>query len=652
MKQKTNSPGPQPASYAHPVSWLKQLTRLQPAKWNGARSARAVIGILLPLLLGTWLDQLGFFLWVAMGFMMQIAGERDNPYPVLVHRVLITAPIGACGLLFGYLGVLPWELITVLMAAVAFLSAVLSSYNSALSIGTMQMLIMATVVLGNSHISHYLQLAALNLTGAAFYLLLLGIESKLSHHRPEDQAVEDSLRALALLAQHRAQQQPTEQDEAAITNHFNQLYSLMLQTRSTSPSRNVNSDYLAALIQSLDSVFAAIEGGINQADLSKSAQLLSQAADAIANRQKLQLVQPQFEAASSQALTLKLNALLQLLTSNRYSLLRNAVAVAPMHKARSWSVLWGELNPGKEVVLNAVALALCVSLAYSLRLIDNVSHWYWAPLTVILVMKPDMGSIFSRSVLRSLGTSVGAVIGGAMLYFLHSDAWLLGIIAVLAAILPWAAQRSYAVMTVAMTPMIILLIDYIMPEHAGVNYALLRFEYTVLGGIITLIFGYIIWPKTNHGKFSKNFQQVRQGLAMYLNAVLSQIGQSGESVEVTKTRRSVYGQIANFRMLVQRQLSDPPPASHEALSWFPLISSASRLANAITTYSIYHADALTEAQKHQIVQLVHALETGQLSDDTLNAVPSSEVDSAENQLVQSIQSELEHVKGMIREGGP
>ena len=647
MEQKNHLQGPQPASYAHPVSWLKQLTQMQPAKWNWPRSVRAVIGLVLPLAIGTWLDQLGLFLWVAMGFMMQIAGERDNPYPVLVHRVLITAPIGACGLLFGYLSGLPWELITVIMAGVAFISAILSSYNSALSIGTMQMLIMATVVLGNSHIGHYAQLVALNLTGALFYLGLLALEAKLSRRHPEDQAVESGLRALASLAQHRAQQAVTEPDEAAISNSLNQLYSLMLQTRSTSPSRNVNSDYLAALVQRLDSVFAALESTQNPNDLKMAAQLLTQTADTVAKGQKVQELIPQFETESSQILKTKLTDLIQLLAGNRYSLLRNAVVVGPKQKVRSWSVLWGELNPGKEVVLTATALALCVSVAYSLRWVDDVSHWYWAPLTVVLVMKPDMGSIFSRSILRSLGTSIGAALGGVILYFVHPGLLFLLIIAGLAAVLPWAAQRSYAMMSLAMTPLIIILIDYIVPERAGVNYALLRFEYTLLGGLIALVLGYVIWPKTNHAKFNKSFQQVRQGLAAYLQTVLNHVEQPEESSEVTKARRAIYGQIANFRMLLQRQLSDPPPASHEALSWFPLISSASRLANIITVYSMSHSSSLATEQKQQIEQISRWIATGKLNDGMLEQIQVGETNSAEDQLLQSIQSELAHVKGMV-----
>ncbi len=648
MEKKHTSSSLQPASYAHPVHWLRQLTQLQPAQWSWSRSIRAMIGLVLPLVIGSLTNQLGIAMWLAMGTLMQVAGERDNPYPVLFHRVLITAPLAALGLLLGYLSILPWEFITLIMAALAFLSAILSSYNSALSIGTMQMLLMATVALGNPHIDEYWHLALLSVLGAAFYLLLLAIEAKFSRHRPEDTAVVNILRSLSQLAQHRGQAQPTGQDEAAISNGLNTLYTLMLQTRSTSPSRNVNSEYLAALVQRFDSVFACLEGLSETADLLAAAHVLQQTATDYDQKTKQAPQLPVFQSKEAQSLAHELTALFDALWKNRYALFKNTMVVGTKKQVKSWSVLLGELNPGKEVLLSASALALCMCLAYGLRWLDDVSHWYWAPLTVVLVMKPDMGSIFSRSILRSLGTSFGAIIGGIVLYFAHPGALFIALVGVLGAILPWAAQRSYAVMSAVITPLIIILIDYISPEKAGINYALLRFEYTVLGGVIALLFGYLIWPKNNHAKFSKSFHGIRSGLASYLRAVLQGVGQAGFEGQVAKERRNVYGQLANVRMALQRQLSDPPPAGQEALSWYPLISSASRLANSITTYSIAHSASLSTDEQEQLQDLARWIESGQVDQANMTRWLALQGDSAEQRFLQVVASELQHVKGIVR----
>lgn len=44
-----------------------------------------------------------------------------------------------------------------------------------------------------------------------------------------------------------------------------------------------------------------------------------------------------------------------------------------------------------------------------------VPRSYWVALTVTFVLKPDFGSVFSRAVLRALGTAVGLVTAAAVL---------------------------------------------------------------------------------------------------------------------------------------------------------------------------------------------------------------------------------------------
>lgn len=636
---------PQPASYAHPVNWIRQLTRLQPAKWNWPRSVRAMIGIGLPLIIGTATHQLDLFLWVAMGFLLQISGERDNPYPVLFHRLLITTPLALAGLLLGYLSALPWEVVTLFMTTLAFASAVLSSYNSALSIGTMQMLMMGTVTLGNSFISHYWQPMLLALGGAVFYAVLLGIEAKLLRHRPEKQAVEQTLCALQALADHRAQGQSTGQGEAGFSTSLNNLYSFMLYTRSLAPSRNVNSEYIAVLIQRLDGVFAALESLDKPSDFKQVAQLLEQIIAAYTAQQKQQ---PELQGLESQVMRQKLEALVQTLWQNQYSLFKNEVVLDTKQKTKSWSVLLGELNPGKEVLLSASALALCMLLAYSLRWVDQASHWYWIPMTVILVMKPDLGSVFSRSVLRSLGTSCGVIIGGAVLHYVVPGPLFILIIVALACVMPWAGQRSYALMSLVITPLVLILIDYISPERAGINYAILRFEDTLLGGVIALIFGYLLWPKTNHMKFSHAFHEIRQNLALYLKATLTKAEDPNRTVQIHKMRYAVYGQIANFRSNLQKQLSDPPPASQEALAWFPLISSASRVANLITAYSINQSAQISAQELKALQQLADWIESGTVEKDITGVIDlTDQPDSTEVRLVHALVGELQHAKEMV-----
>lgn len=132
----------QSSALMRPNAWLKELTRLKPAHWRWGRSIRVALGMAIPLGFGLALDNIASVLFIAMGAMLQGVGERDAPYAVLFKKAAISAPLGAVSFLLGYLSALPLGVMVGVMACVAFVSAIISSYSAALSIGCLQLLAM------------------------------------------------------------------------------------------------------------------------------------------------------------------------------------------------------------------------------------------------------------------------------------------------------------------------------------------------------------------------------------------------------------------------------------------------------------------------------------------------------------------------------
>ncbi|WP_160356540.1 FUSC family protein [Bordetella sp. 02P26C-1] len=137
----------------------------------------------------------------------------------------------------------------------------------------------------------------------------------------------------------------------------------------------------------------------------------------------------------------------------------------------------------------SIALALCLATAYAFKLILDASHWFWVPLTVGLIMKPDLGNIFDRAILRCLGTALGVAIASVILIHFPKDLWLAALIAVFAGVLPWCMAKSYALQAVTLTPLVLLLVDTIIPGDHNVNYSLQRMGDTVIGAAIVIVWG-------------------------------------------------------------------------------------------------------------------------------------------------------------------
>jgi uncharacterized membrane protein YccC len=60
-----------------------------------------------------------------------------------------------------------------------------------------------------------------------------------------------------------------------------------------------------------------------------------------------------------------------------------------------------------------IRLMLCTGVAAVASEVLPLSRSYWVVLTVVIILKPDYGSVFARAVQRSVGTVAGAVLGTA-----------------------------------------------------------------------------------------------------------------------------------------------------------------------------------------------------------------------------------------------
>ncbi|MFD7708506.1 FUSC family protein [Streptomyces sp. NPDC059786] len=222
-------------------------------------------------------------------------------------------------------------------------------------------------------------------------------------------------------------------------------------------------------------------------------------------------------------------------------------------------------------------LALCIGLAQAFINVIPVPRSYWVPLTVTFVLKPDFGSVFSRAVLRVLGTVPGLVVAAAVLAMVSRGWWDVPLVLVLAALVPVLAPRGYAHQTAAVTPLILLLSDLL--NRQGTAVLLPRLIDSAIGCAITLIAGYALWPESWHTRVGARLADAVEDCALYLEGSFNP---SVPAAECGHRRRSVYRDLSAVRIEMQRALSEPPPAGLRAAAWSPLVDAAERIVDGTT----------------------------------------------------------------------
>jgi hypothetical protein len=136
---------------------------------------------------------------------------------------------------------------------------------------------------------------------------------------------------------------------------------------------------------------------------------------------------------------------------------------------------------------------LCLLIAEASELLWPFSHGYWIGLTVGIVVQSDLQSSLSRTLHRVVGTLLGVLIAG-LLVLETLPLWaIIAIVAVLASMRPVFRDLNYTAYATVHTPLIIILVDF--GHTLSLTVSVDRFVATVVGCVISMVFGYLLWLK-------------------------------------------------------------------------------------------------------------------------------------------------------------
>ncbi len=139
----------------------------------------------------------------------------------------------------------------------------------------------------------------------------------------------------------------------------------------------------------------------------------------------------------------------------------------------------------------ATGLALAVLVAE----LTSVQHGFWVVFGALAVLRSNAFSTGQNLYRALVGTAIGFVIGGLIVYLIGTNTVVLWVIlpfAVLCAGLAPAAV-SFAAGQAAFTVTLLVLFNLLVP--AGWQLGLVRIEDVAIGGAVSLVVGLLFWPR-------------------------------------------------------------------------------------------------------------------------------------------------------------
>lgn len=202
---------------------------------------------------------------------------------------------------------------------------------------------------------------------------------------------------------------------------------------------------------------------------------------------------------------------------------------------------------------HALRVAVASVLAYMIGTWFSVTFAYWGAIAAIVVTQPVSANTWLRILERACGTLVGGAMAAVLLTHLSNPVALILAILPLAVITVALRLVNYGLFVVFLTPMFMMLSDFIHPAH-GLVMARLTNEF--VGACVGVAASFLLWPDKQNNALKTALSAAIGANMAFASAALRMAGDAEASLDrlqreagMTSTRLEV----ARERMLLEGQ---------------------------------------------------------------------------------------------------
>ncbi|MFF4040918.1 FUSC family protein [Streptomyces sp. NPDC001816] len=607
-----------------PPDWLVRNLQPHPAPLNRSAMARAALAMSLPLAIGLAAGQPTYGALASMGALSGVISDTADAYRMRILNIAVPQLFGAVGVTVGSLVYGHGWYAVAAVTGIALLSGMISTIGAVSSVSGLLLLLNTVIGAGLPLPGPWWLPAALMAGGGLLVLALALLAWPLRAGVPERESVGAAYRKVADLLAACADPDRYTTIRVEVTQSLNQAYDLILAHRARHHGRGRELTRLLAQLNAITPVVEAapavhLAGRPLPPEVPEAVRHL---AEAIETGYTGPIALPHLPTPTTETARAVDHAL-------RHTA---EVVTTPDVDPRGIDDRLGRpatlsirtARAARNVVLSAnswrygLRLALCIGIAQALVSLIPVPRSYWVALTITFVLKPDFGSVFSRALLRALGTVAGLVIAAAVLAEVPPGWWDVPVMLVLAPLIPALTPRGYGYQTAVITPVILLLSNIL--NHKGTALLLPRLLDSLMGCAIALIAGYLLWPESWHTRVGDRLADAVANTAVYVDAAF---GAETDPAARARMRRRLYRDLSTIRTEFQRALTEPPPTGRRAAAWWPLVVAVERIVDATTAARVrvkHGARPPSTGEISQVVLQLRELSDGVREAETLVAV--------------------------------
>jgi uncharacterized membrane protein YccC len=235
---------------------------------------------------------------------------------------------------------------------------------------------------------------------------------------------------------------------------------------------------------------------------------------------------------------------------------------------------------------HALRLGVSLSVGVILYSITNLPMGYWVTLTIMLVLKPNLGKTFQRFFQRVGGTILGAVVAAVILATIASKP-VLDIIIVITVFFGIALIGfNYGYSVVFLSIFILLITDT--SNSTGWQFAEFRVLNTLIGAALAFGSHYFIWPNWERDRFPSQLAIALRQSQTYFNDVMAIYqGIEADDARIIAQRRQTGLAVGNAQASFQGLLREPKMHPELVEPGMTLLVYLGRFTSAITVLAAH-----------------------------------------------------------------
>lgn len=238
--------------------------------------------------------------------------------------------------------------------------------------------------------------------------------------------------------------------------------------------------------------------------------------------------------------------------------------------------LQANLNRRSPALRHALRTAAVAGPALLFTALWFTPYDHWLTIAIVATMQPYFALTITRAVERVLGTALGGLVAAAVGLLCTTQ------LAIAAAMFPLAIAAlavrtvSLGLFMVALTPLIVLLVETGEPGASEWRIALARAAFTALGGLLAVVANFVLWPSREAERL---MQEVRDSIAAhgrYAEAEIAWLLAEIPLAAVEQARRSAGVSSNSLEASINRTLIEPGGDARDRLEAALVVDAALR----------------------------------------------------------------------------